>query len=1100
MSNASPTRKDALLVLDARSNRTLLAIAYLPTALVFLFVVTSAYFLWRARIDAFESLEVRFASTAVVDQVAELAALQDLANALVQDSLSSKEGARTRQLAVKKCKELLNQVETSLSALPSSQPDAAQLSLLKALDHNLDAMNGIADRIQPVEPNAEAKIAAASTLALLQRETSRAVGELTEMVQSRHEVVLANQTESMQTFKFLQRVFFACSLFFVGTMLVTGRSLARYVRTERVQAALQQSLLDSANQADLKAKQALLDSIQHAQSSYIVGGDLLPNLDGLLTDLLRLTRSDFGFISEIHNDQKSGITLGAHVVKNLASGTSSRHSGAVGEQPAEELRTLNPLIEQVLRIKEPLISHEGFKGIGPDGERADQHRQGSFLVLPIAHGMDIIGVVGMANRPGGYDLELAYFLQPMVSTCSKLFYACSNERRQRLADLERQKFVFLVEHSSDGIGMATLDGLMFFLNPAGRRMLGLAPETPINLTCLWDFYFEVGEKFFHEKALPSLRKTGRWEGEVLVRNQETQQPVAVFQNLFLVSSDDQSEPLYVAVANRDITESKRAEQALNQAKDDAEAASRSKSEFLANMSHEVRTPMVAILGFADMLLDPNLKPEERRRAVLDISRNGNHLVQVINDILDLSKIEAGKLSLEFLNYSPWQVVLETISALRVRSEEARVRLTAAPVGKLPRAISTDPRRVRQILFNLVSNAVKFTSPERKVSVTLSMDRPGNLLCFDVADEGIGITESQMGRLFHPFEQGDSSTTRRFGGTGLGLSVSKRLAQLMGGDIVAMSKPDEGSRFVFQLPIDRSKVSAWVDAKELELESIIDMASERRKVAVTCSGRVLVAEDSRDSQLVVKYYLQKAGFEVEIAGNGKIAVEKALENKYDVILMDMQMPEMDGYTATTTLRAKGCVCPIIALTAHAMRGDREKCRLAGCDDYLTKPVESDKLIATIVRFLPSNEAHVATRDAEPGPAANQADPASTAKQTEGAMTASELFSIRTIPNCIHSTYCDDKTMLPLISEYVNGLRQRVADLRQAIKAGDAGKVATLAHQTKGASGMYGYPLLTEVAGALEAAARKGASMAELRQFWDVMNVVTHSIQFGLKSVN
>ena len=861
-----------------------------------------------------------------------------------------------------------------------------------------------------------------------------------------------------------------------------------YVQAERVQAALQQSYFESANQADLKAQQSLLDSIQYAQSAYIASGDLVPVLDGLVIDLLRQTRSDFGFISEVQADSKGKIEFGSQVVRDLKNGASSRHSISESSQPAQEFAVLEPAIDQVIQTRRFHINNEFFKIAERRGSSASQPVLRSLLVLPISHGNELIGLIGLGNRLGGYDSKLADFLRPVISTCGKLFYSCSNERRQRRADLERQKFVFLVEHSSDGIGMATLDGIMFFLNPAGRRMVGFSTETPINLICLWDFYYKGGEHFFHDTVLPSLQKTGRWEGEVLMRNQETQESVPVFQNLFLVSSDDQSEPLYLAVANRDISESKKSERALNQAKEDAEAANRAKSEFLANMSHEVRTPMVAILGFADMLLDKELQPEERRRAVVNIARNGNHLLQVINDILDLSKIEAGKLMLEFVSYSPWQIVTETLSALRVRNDEKRAKLTATPSGKLPSAIMTDPRRMRQILFNLVSNALKFTSPERKVELNLSMDETGKMLCFDVSDEGIGITESQMGRLFHPFEQGDSSTTRRFGGTGLGLSVSKRLAQMMGGDIVAQSRLGEGSQFIFQFPLDFSKEINWVSAESLTQESIVDNPTELKKVVIAGRGRILLAEDSRDSQIVIKYYLQKVGFEVDIANNGKTAIEMVQKKHYDVILMDMQMPEMDGYTATTTLRSMGCTRPIIALTAHAMRGDREKCQRAGCDDYLTKPVESEILISTLVRFLSSNDSQITSTIGK-----LESD------KNNGHAPLGDLRPIRSIPSRLPSAFCDDNTMLPLIVEYAASLRKLVADLYQAIRTDDFGRVITLAHQTKGASGMYGYPMLSEAAGALEAAARKGASSNELRQYWDVLNVITQAVHVGLQPV-
>lgn len=1056
-----------------RAGLSLLTVAYLPSVLMFIFLFVSGLLIWHSRNSTFEVLHAQFESTVIVNQLAELGRSLDIVAVIAKDSHTPMAQTDSRRHAIDLCRELLEKMEETLQDTDNRN----QLNLVKRLAGEFEALVAAISLESKADPQDRAQ-----QIARLLQPMDQTFAKLSASVATRHDEVVTSHEASLETLKFFQRIFVVCSVLFVGAMLVTGRSVARYVQGERVQAALRQSLIETANQTDLKAKQALLDSIQLAQSSYIASGDLLPILDGLLADLLRLTRSEFGFVAEMQRGDDQTVSFGFCVARNILTGAASQHAEAgAADQPPVELRMLMPVINDVLRLKQPRLSREVFAATAESAGGLPEIR--TLMVLPITHGNALIGVVGIANRPGGYDLKLADFLQPAVSTCGKLFTACSNERHQRQADLERQKFFFLVENSSDCIGMATLDGLMFFLNPAGRRMLGLSSEAPISLTCMWDFYFKGGEVFFHQDVLPALRKTGRWEGEVEVCNQDTQHPITVFQSIFLVSSDDQSEPLYLAVTNRDITESKRAELALNHAKDAAEAANRAKSEFLANMSHEVRTPMVAILGFAEMLLDPALSPEDRKNAVLNISRNGYHLLQIINDILDLSKIEAGKLMLEFERCSPWQIVLQTLVALKVRTEEKRARLAAAPAGKLPKTISTDPRRVRQILYNLLSNALKFTSADRKVELTLAMDVSKKNLCFDVTDQGIGITESQMGRLFFPFEQGDSSTTRRFGGTGLGLSVSRKLAQMMGGDILAESMPGQGSRFVFQLPLDPNDQIEWVSAAQLELEPVADQAPN--KSVARSRGRILLAEDNRDSQIVVKYHLQKAGLEVDIAGNGKLAVEMAQKRNYDVILMDMQMPEMDGYTAATTLRNLGYQCPIIALTAHAMRGDREKCTMAGCDDYLTKPVDSETLISTVVRYLSGIDPVIPT-DTEP----------QQTKEPPAENGHPDLRPLRSIPSRLVSDFSNDPTMMPLISEYASGLRQIVADLHQAIKQEDCGKVATLAHQTKGAGGMYGYAMLSEAAAGLEKAAKRGATGVEMRQYWDVLNVVTQAVQLGL----
>jgi signal transduction histidine kinase/DNA-binding response OmpR family regulator/HPt (histidine-containing phosphotransfer) domain-containing protein len=1077
---------------NSRSRRALLGIAYLPATVALIFTVTCAVLLWRARTAAFAAMEDRLNSALLANQIDELSRTWEVDGAFTRDALAAKnprppEGGP--RLAASQCADLVQTLRRTLDSQPNAKVATTLLPLLGkiALDTAiLDHVGEIAPALGGKDPK------------VLLNEVDQTLEEMKTVVQEHEEAAISQHAEKSRQLVVFERVFVACSMLFIATIIVIGRSLARLITAERAEAAHQQSLFEAGNRADIQAKQALLDSIQNAQSRFIASGDLLPIIEQLLADLLGLTGSSFGFICELLPSTIKGPQLGAHVVTNRAGELSKGNPETEERTSAEVLALLNLLVKPLLGCKEPTIIDRRFQALPPGFSWPNQPHLHSMLALPVLHGTHIIGIVGIANRPGGYDNALAYFLLPLIGTCGKLFQACSNERSERQSNLDRQKFVFLVENSSDCIGMATLDGRMFFLNAAGRRLLGLNSSTPIALTCLWDFYYEGGEKFFQEKALPSLRRTGRWESEVMVRDTSTQEPVAVFQNVFLVSSDDKSEPLYVAVVNRDISESKRAASALHQAKEEAEAANRAKSEFLANMSHEVRTPMVAILGFAEMLLDSRLPPEERKHALQDISRNGKHLLQVINDILDLSKIEAGKLPLEFGTYSPWQIVLETIRALRVPEDENQVRLEAFPVGELPRTILTDPRRVRQILFNLVSNAIKFTEKNRRVVVKLTMDVERKALLFDVKDEGIGISESQMNRLFFPFEQGDSSTTRRFGGTGLGLSISKRLAQLLGGDITAASKPGEGSRFVFQLPIDVAHVSDWIGAKALELESIVDLEADNP--VSSCSGRILLAEDNHSSQRVIQYCLQKAGLEVELAANGRIAVQKALETPFDLILMDMQMPELDGYGATIELRQQGCQCPIIALTAHAMRGDREKCQQAGCDDYLTKPVESHKLIATIVHYLAATPSQLASSLAAHRDAARQAEAqAQSAEDSEMPPTVAAVVdpNIRNIPSRLRSAFLADRAMQPLIAEYVAGLRPHVADLHKAIVLGDLKRVGSLAHQSKGSGGMYGYPLLTEAAGSLETAAKIGASTADLLRHWDMINVISHAIQLGLR---
>ena len=409
---------------------------------------------------------------------------------------------------------------------------------------------------------------------------------------------------------------------------------------------------------------------------------------------------------------------------------------------------------------------------------------------------------------------------------------------------------------------------------------------------------------------------------------------------------------------------------LDAALREVEQGCRAKSEFLANMSHEIRTPMTAILGFIDVLgceLSIDEKTTELQEIFGTIQRNGNYLLELIDDILDLSKIESGRLEIERIACSPVRLMDDVVSLMRVRADAKNLSIEVRWDGSIPDTIWTDPTRLRQILINLIGNAIKFTERGSVLVVGGLLQEPGlePRMQYDVIDTGIGMTRSQMEGLFQPFSQADSSTTRKHGGTGLGLAISKRLAMMLGGMITVESAPAQGSTFTVTISTGPIHESSSGDRGEIERSpaeaQTETLSPEEHEVPPGC--RVLLAEDGPDNQRLIAFLLKKAGIEVTIVGNGREAVDRVLsmplemECRFDVILMDMQMPVLDGYNATAELRQSGYVGAIIALTAHAMDGDREKCLAAGCDDYTAKPIDREKLISLVCRYAKRTQPQV-----------------------------------------------------------------------------------------------------------------------------------------------
>ena len=487
----------------------------------------------------------------------------------------------------------------------------------------------------------------------------------------------------------------------------------------------------------------------------------------------------------------------------------------------------------------------------------------------------------------------------------------------------------------------------------------------------------------------------------------------------------------------------------------AEASNVAKSQFLANMSHEIRTPLNGVLGFADILMeqDEELTREERLEFLSCIQTSGKHLLSVINDILDLSKIESEKIELEYLDYSPHALIGEVISLLRAKAQEKGLRFESQWIGPLPETIKTDPTRLRQLLVNLVGNAIKFTD-QGEVTLTARIDQTDERakLVIEIKDTGTGIPEEKQKTIFEAFQQADNSITRQFGGTGLGLSISKQLAVAMGGDITVDSTPGEGSTFTVTIDI-----GPLAGTKMLEAPLADGVASPARNnqddtqnSELSVSTRILLVEDGEINRKLILALFNQAGLtNVDVAENGEIGLQRTREKEYDIILMDMQMPIMDGYTATQKLREMGLETPIIALTAHAMKGDLDKCLAAGCTDYLSKPIDEKQLFKKIARLTSAPEEIRAIEAANSETDASKHSPTTEMLET-------------TLP-------IQDDVFLEIVQDFSDLLTQLMAELETKFEQQDRERIKQIAHDIAGTAGGAGFDAFTEPAQNLESIA-------------------------------
>jgi signal transduction histidine kinase/HPt (histidine-containing phosphotransfer) domain-containing protein/FixJ family two-component response regulator len=518
----------------------------------------------------------------------------------------------------------------------------------------------------------------------------------------------------------------------------------------------------------------------------------------------------------------------------------------------------------------------------------------------------------------------------------------------------------------------------------------------------------------------------------------------------------------VGLIMRDLRARRKAAEELDRARQAAEAASVAKSAFLANMSHELRTPLTSIMGYTYLLLQPDIVNARRQEFLQTMRRSGEHLLNLINDILDVSKIEAGRMTVEMVECRMLDVLADVDSLMRARAIEKGIAFSINYKTSIPDRIRSDPTRLRQILMNLAGNAVKFTD-QGSVEVSVShadtapeFDKSGSwaggppsgimgasqTITVEFRDSGVGISQEQQKLLFKPFMQADLSTTRRFGGTGLGLSISRRLARMLGGELTVQSRLGMGSTFTLVLPLDPIPGAQMLppgDARHIATRiGGRNLEPVKRELGV----RVLLAEDGVDNRDVIMLHLCHAGCQVFAAEDGQQAFDIALQsmrekNPFDAILMDMQMPVMDGYTATSKLRAAGYTGVIIALTAHAMQEDRDRCLRVGCDEYAPKPIDMPALLGIIARFC----------------------------GRAGGITVTQTLAADPVLRALTRKFCD-------------GTIETLGRLRQSAQRRNWDELAGIAHKLAGTGGAYGFEEITRHAKALEKSAQARAPLSEV----------------------
>jgi len=700
----------------------------------------------------------------------------------------------------------------------------------------------------------------------------------------------------------------------------------------------------------------MLSAVSQALAEYIRSETSANPFDVMLSHLLKISHSEYGFIGEVlHSEQNGDPYLKTHAITNIAWDETTNKFFDDNVAAGLTFANLNTLFGHVMTTGQPVISNLPANDPRRGGLPAGHPALNAFMGLPIYSGVELIGMVGIANRPNGYDQSVAMNLELLLATCSNLILAFRAEPGRYLAQQQlvssEEALRALVESAADGIFQIGGNGLIERANRSMETMFGLTSEQLIGMPAA-DLFDTKNLREFqcmldYDTVSDSSGRGVRKEFSAIRGN------VELFDVEITVSAMQPTEShRFVAIA-RDISAWKKIREELLVAKAQAESGNKAKGEFLANMSHEVRTPLNGVIGMTELVLGTKLDAEQRDY-LETIRDSGLSLLRLLNDILDFSKIDAGQLALDKAPFDIRQSLAPVIHEFELRAEQKGLDFVYQIEDSIPDILIGDPLRLRQVLVNLISNAIKFThSGQVAVNIKQKFRSDCSVIVeFVISDNGIGITPSQQSAIFKAFTQADTSISRKYGGSGLGLVISSNLLKLMGGEIQVSSKLGKGSTFSFQLSLEIGAA----DLSEAALEPNINDGSipvivKRRGIPPAL--KVLMAEDNFVNQKLMKTMLTKAGHEVFLANNGVEAVALYKAITFDLILMDLQMPEMDGAQATALIRLLesqlGRRTPIIAVTAHAMVGDEEMCLANGMDAYISKPVSASALNALLASY-------------------------------------------------------------------------------------------------------------------------------------------------------